>query len=38
VFGVIRYRMLASREPLGDEMAGEIASTLAAPDGNVPGG
>jgi AcrR family transcriptional regulator len=38
VFGVIWYRLLASREPLGDEMAGEIASTLAVPDGNVPGG
>jgi AcrR family transcriptional regulator len=38
VFGVIWYRLLASREPLRDEMAGEIASALAAPDASVPGG
>ena len=36
VFGVIWYRLLASREPLGDRLASEIAGTLAAPDGNVP--
>jgi AcrR family transcriptional regulator len=36
VFGVIWYRLLASREPLGGGLASEIAGTLAAPDGSVP--
>ena len=36
VFGVIWYRLLASREPFGDSLASEIARTLAAPGGNVP--
>jgi hypothetical protein len=36
VFGVIWYRLLASREPFGGRLAGEIASILSAPDGNVP--
>jgi AcrR family transcriptional regulator len=31
VFGVIWYRLLASREPLGDRLADEIASTVSAP-------
>jgi hypothetical protein len=30
VFGVIWYRLLASREPFGDQLAGEIASALSA--------
>jgi AcrR family transcriptional regulator len=37
VFGVIWYRLLASREPLGDRLAGEIASTLAAPGSHHAG-
>jgi hypothetical protein len=36
VFGVIWYRLLAGRGPFGDQLAGEIASTLSASDGNVP--
>lgn len=36
VFGVIWYRLLAGRGPFGDQLAGEIARTLSAPDGNVP--
>ena len=31
VFGIIWYRLLASREPFGDRMASEIASALSAP-------
>jgi AcrR family transcriptional regulator len=38
VFGVIWYRLLAGREPFGDRLASEIASTLSAPDGNMPAG
>jgi AcrR family transcriptional regulator len=31
VFGVIWYRLLASREPFSDRLAGEIAGALSAP-------
>jgi AcrR family transcriptional regulator len=35
VFGVIWYRLLAGRELVADRLAGEIASLLSGPDGNV---
>lgn len=38
VFGVIWYRVLARREPPGDQLAGEIAAALGAADGTTAPG
>ena len=37
VFGVIWYRLLATREPLGDRLAEELTRTLTAPGRHDPG-